>query len=170
MEIRIEFTLEPDEVRGAIRRSWRRKLRRLAVVQWLLVCFLLACVLALIAITTNFSVPLGLPALVLAVACILALPLSLMVMPKRVGREIAPSFLEKTTALFSEQQLTITRETFAGSGTWKHFAAWRELPEFVVLEHSASTLLILPKRAIDVDTLLRLRELLTKKLGQATPA
>lgn len=167
MEIRIDFTLIRPEFGATVRQLFRRQLWLFGVLRWFVICLLMGVVLALVGLSSRADVDLGRPAAFVFAAALIALPFSLAALSLRVGRKIAPSFLEPTTVVFSDERIEVRRETFAGSGSWKYFAAWKELPTSLVLEHFPGTILVVPKRAISPDTLPRLRELLTQKLGPA---
>ena len=160
MDFRVEFTLTPAEIRAAVREFSGADLRRAALRLWLISGLILLLVCALVALSASVPSDLLEPGAFILAAWLVALPGVLILIPKMAGREIAPAFLEPTDFSGNGESFSVTRSTFAGSGSWEHFSSWRETPGFLVLAHSPSVLLVVPKRAMDPDQVAEMREIL----------
>jgi hypothetical protein len=166
MSFRVEFTLTQEEIRAALRTFSGPELRRRALVLWVLAGLILVTLLALIALSVPAPSDLVEPGVYVLVAWLVALPVLWVVVPRLVGRKIAPAFLEPTQFWGDEESFSVTRSTFSGSGSWAHFYAWREVPGFFMLAHSPSVVIIVPKSALDAEQAVKLRELLGRVVPQ----
>lgn len=164
MDFRVEFTLAPGEIRAAMREFSGSGMRRGAVRLWAIlgVVFLVAGALA--ALSVSRPSDLWETAVYVFVAWLVALPFVLAGVPRLAGRNIAPAFLERTQFSGNAESFSVARQTFSGTGSWRHFASWSELREFFVLAHAPWVLFLVPKRAMSSDQVTELRELLGRVL------
>lgn len=166
MDFRVEFTLTPPEFRTAVREFSGADLRLAALRIWVLAGLIFLLMGALAALSASVPSDLLEPGAFVFAAWMVALPFVLVLVPKLAGREIAPAFLERTEFFGNRESFSVSRSTFAGSGSWEHFSSWRETLGFFVVAHSPSVLLVVPKRALEPDQLAEMREILGQVISQ----
>lgn len=166
MDFRLEFTLTPEEFRAAMRESSGAEMRRAALRLWALAGLILLAVVALTALSITEPSDLLEPCAFIFAAWMVTLPVLMVLVPKLAGQEIAPAFLERTEFRGNTESFSVTRPTFAGSGSWEHFSSWSELTGFFVLAHSPSVVFVIPKRTLDSDQVAEMRELLGQVISQ----
>ncbi len=163
-ELRVDFTLTPDEARTALAEYFGSVRLKRVVRLWFLIGLLLCLPLGLAALDLSRPEQLVAPARNCLLAWLIALPVVIPVIRRLYGRLVPPLLLEPTTVTLSETGFTVARTHFAGRGVWAYFTSWRELRACFALAQAPSSVLLIPKRALDPTQTEALRILLRQKL------
>ncbi|HEX4951810.1 MAG TPA: YcxB family protein [Thermoanaerobaculia bacterium] len=163
-ELRVEFTLTPEEARAALAEHFGSARRKRVLRLWFLIGLLLCLPFGLAALDISRPEQLVTPARLCLLAWLIALPIAFPIVHRLWGRLVPPLLLEPTTVTLSESGFTVARTHFAGRGVWPYFTSWRELKACFALAQAPSSVLLIPKRALDPQQAEALRALLHRQL------
>ena len=166
MELKVEFTLAEAEFQAAMRELCGSTLRRGVMRAWAVAGLMFLLLAALLALFLSSPSELLEPFVFIFAAWLVALPIVWFRAPSLASREIAPAFLERTQFSADSASFSVARQTFAGSGSWDYFATWSESPDFFLLSHSPSVVLLVPKRALSSEQVVEMRALLIQVIAE----